>query len=161
MLRHLTGSSGQTLAELMIVIGIFGVILSAALPGFDPRRQDINSATATLIGDFRHTRAKAITSGTHFAIKVLGPRQYEVQRLNLEGAEWSVDTVINTVTLPGNVRFELPGTDTVEFNTRGLMVTTIEPASEPEPLYVYVFEDAGGGTRSFSIWPSGQVHEEF
>jgi prepilin-type N-terminal cleavage/methylation domain-containing protein len=161
MLRHLTGTSGQTLAELMITIGIFGVILSAALPSFDPRRQDINTATTTLIGDFRHTRARAITSGTHFAIKVLGPHQYEVQRLIEEGADWPLDAVVQTVTLPRNVRLELSGTDTVEFNTRGLMVTTIEPAMEPQPLYVYLFEEAGGGTRSFSVWPSGQVNEEF
>ena len=145
----------------MVSVAIYGVIISSALPSFDPRRQDINTATTTLIGDFRATRVKAITTGTHFSIKLLDEHQYEVRRERLDDGEWSLDTVVRTVTLPLNVRLQLLGTDTVEFNTRGMMITVVGNSPDPQPIYVYLFEDAGNGKRSFSVWPSGQINEEF
>jgi hypothetical protein len=45
--------------------------------------------------------------------------------------------------------------DTIEFNTRGTMVTS------PRPLYVYLTDQYAENVHSFSVWPSGQVHEEY
>ena len=54
---------GLTLIELLVVVAIIGVIIGSGMPKFDPRRQDINTALASLLGDFRYTRARAITTG--------------------------------------------------------------------------------------------------
>jgi hypothetical protein len=145
----------------LITIGILGVIVASGIPNWDPRRQDVNTAMAMVLGEFRYTRARAITSGTHFSIKMNSANQYQVQRhvQDPNDGTWPVDSVTRTVDLPSNLVFWM-FPDTIEFNTRGLMVTELTPGN-PTELFVNIYDQVGGHAHQFSVWPSGQVNEEF
>lgn len=159
MMQYLRRDVGNSLVETLITISIIGVVIASGMPRFDPRRQDINTALATLLGDFRYARARAITSGTHFSIKMNSGTQYQVQRHTQSGTTWPVSSVPQTVTLPNSLQlFVFP--DTIEFNTRGLMVTESAPGVSNE-IFVYLNDVVGGKSHRFSVWPSGQINEDF
>jgi prepilin-type N-terminal cleavage/methylation domain-containing protein len=157
MMKRLQSSRGFSVVEMLVTIAIFGVLMGTAIPSLNPKRQDINTAMTTLMGDFRYTRAKAITTGTHFSVKMASTTRYQVQRHREDAGAWPVDIVTQTVNLPSNITyFMFP--DKFEFNTRGMLISTL--SGQPEPLYVYVYESSSGTLRSFAVWPSGQVNEE-
>lgn len=159
MMQYLRRDAGNSLVETLITISIIGVVIASGMPRFDPRRQDINTALATLLGDFRYARARAITGGTHFSIKMNSSTQYQVQRHTQSGSTWPVASVAQTVTLPNSLQlFVFPST--IEFNTRGLMVTESAPGVSSE-IFVYLNDVVGGKSHRFSVWPSGQINEDF
>jgi prepilin-type N-terminal cleavage/methylation domain-containing protein len=146
---------GSSLIEVLIVIGIIGIICSAALPHFDSRRQDVNTAMRTLIGEFRTARTQALTKGTHFAVHMPAPGKLMVERMEqATDGTWQVATVTQKMALPAHLNFWMTP-DRIEFNTRGTMITSTSP------LYIYVSDQFRSGVRAFSVWPSGQVHEEY
>ena len=159
-MKYLSRETGSTLIDSLVTIGIIGVILASGMPKFDPRRQDVNTALATLVGDLRYTRARAITSGTHFSIKMNSLTEYQVQRHN-EGAggTWPVQAVTQTVTLPDTLEIGM-FPDTIEFNTRGLMVTTAADGTL-QALYVTLHDKIGGAAHRVEVWPSGQINEDY
>ena len=141
------------MVELLTAVGIFGALAAAGLPHVDTHRQDLRTATAQVVADFRWTRVRAITSGAHFAIQWTGDSAYQVQRMKqAEDGTWDVDAVVKEVALPaGVVRWGWP--DSVEFNTRGMMISSDYAAWQS-------LWDMGFGTgRMVTIWPSGQTHE--
>jgi Tfp pilus assembly protein FimT len=152
MLRN---SDGNTLVELIALIGILGAVAGSALPHFDSRREAINTSMRTLIGEFRTARTDAITTGRHYSLNLADSRSLRVQR-HEEAADgtWPVEGTPRAITLPGNVTWWMVP-DTVEFNTRGAMITA------SDPVFVYVTDSIGSRVHAFSVWPSGQVHEEY
>jgi hypothetical protein len=139
----------------MTVMGVFGVIAASGLPHFDARRQDINNITNTIIGDLRAARARSITTGTHFAFRLLEDGGYQLERLIEDDGEWVEDSVAKTVTLPPHVQVTIEeDVDLVEFNTRGMMVSTDGPFS------VIVEDTLHEAAHVILIWPSGQVYRE-
>lgn len=161
MMKHLRRDAGHTLIETLVTLGILGVMVASGLPKWDPRRQDINTARQMVLGDYRYARARAITTGVHFSVKITNSQQYQVQRhvQNADGS-WSVAGVVRTVNLPSNLVIgSFP--DTLEFNTRGLMIT-LPPSGPASQLYVNLVDQAGTAkAHQFSVWPSGQINEEF
>lgn len=159
-MKYLRREAGNTLIETLVTVAIVGVIIASGMPKFDPRRQDINTALATLLGDFRYTRARAITAGTHFSIKMNSSTQYQVQR-HVQAADgtWANASAVQTVNLPDTLTLSMFPT-TIEFNTRGLMVTETSPGVLSE-IYVYLNDNVGSRSHRFSVWPSGQVNEDF
>lgn len=155
MTRHVRGRSGYTLIEVMTAIGIVGIVLAAALPHLDPRRQDINTTLQTVIGDLRVARSKAISSGVHFSFNRLDNTHYQLRRHKETGPnEWPVDTIIKTISLPSAVQFWL-WPSVLEFNTRGMLVTPNYPATG-------ILGDTSTSTwHAVSIWPSGQVNSDW
>jgi hypothetical protein len=88
------------------------------------------------------------------------PTEYQVQRHSEgPGGTWPVDTVIETVTLPNTLELGI-FPDTIEFNTRGLMVTQATPGISQE-LYVNLNDKIGNIAHRFTVWPSGQINEDF
>lgn len=146
---------GNTLIELLIIVGIIGVITGAALPHFDTRRQDVHTVMRELVGQFRTARTQALTTGTHYALHMPAADSLNVQRLEqaVDGT-WQLATVTQRIALPSHLTLSMVP-NTIEFNTRGTMVTSAGP------LYVYLSDRYGSQVHSFSVWPSGQVHEEF
>lgn len=154
-IKGLPRCEGNTLIEMLVIVGIIGVITGAALPHFDTRRQDVHSVMRHLVGEFRTARTQALTTGTHYALHAPSADRLNVQRLQqaIDGS-WQLATVTQRIALPSHLTLSMVP-DKIEFNTRGTMITA------PEPLYVYLSDRYGTKVHSFSVWPSGQVREEF
>jgi prepilin-type N-terminal cleavage/methylation domain-containing protein len=155
-IERLHSHSGYTIIELLVAVAIFVVLASAGLPHIDTRRQDIGNMTKQVISDYRWTRVRAITGGVHFAFAWTGTGSYEIRRLKQVGTNWTLDSVIKSVTLPATItRSGSAESDVVEFNTRGMVVST-------ENIVWQRLRDSMGGTTSWRevrIWPSGQTGE--
>lgn len=154
--RHLTGQRGYSLIELLVAVGIFGLLAAIGLPHLDTRRQDIQSVSKQVIADYRWARNRAITSGVHFGIEWVATNAYEVQRMKqAANGSWSKDVTVKRVTLPGNINTMWYWPSLQEFNTRGMMVTSTYP------LYQLFWDSNYSGWHMLSLWPSGQIYEEY
>lgn len=153
--RHLGGQGGYSLIELLVAVGIFGLLAALGLPHLDTRRQDIQTATKQVIADYRWARTRAITSGAHFAVEWTSTNSYEVQRMKqgVDGA-WSKESTAKSVTLPAYINTTWYWPAVQEFNTRGMMITTTYP------LYQLLWDSNYSGWHMLSLWPSGQIYEE-
>ena len=111
-----------------------------------------------VISDYRWARARAITSGVHFSIKWAGPQRYQVQRHQEITGQWPVEKVVKTVELPEHLTLVNLSLDTVEFNTRGMVVFPGDQT--PWPDFPQLADSKFNTVRTISIWPSGQIHYE-
>ncbi|MDX2167353.1 MAG: type II secretion system protein [Deltaproteobacteria bacterium] len=153
--QRLRARAGYTLIELLVAVAIFGVLAAAGLPHVDTRRQNIQTATKSVIGDYRWARTRAITSGVHFAIKWTNSTSYQVLRMKETApGVWAQDVVVKTVSLPPDVSAYWTSPATQEFNTRGMMISTTYA------IWQMLYDTRFGGYHLFSVWPSGQVYEE-
>lgn len=157
-----TGDRGVSILDAVVSIAIFGVVLAAALPHLDPRRTDTVEVMQSLVGDLRMARLRAITGGVHYAVELLPQdgRQtgaYEVVEMTDAGNGAWVRAPYGwkrSVRIPPSVMITgQDGISSVEFNTRGMMV------SREEPVTISV-TDTFGLAHSLAVWPSGQVHVE-
>ena len=150
------GQGGYSLIELLVAVGIFGLLAALGLPHLDTRRQDIQTVTKGVIADYRWARNRAITSGVHFAVEWTSSNSYEVQRMK-EGAggTWSKDVAVKRVTLPTYINTAWYWPARQEFNTRGMMVTT------NYALWQLFWDSNYYGWHMISVWPSGQIYEEY
>jgi len=154
---RLRASGGYSLIELLVGVAIFSIIASAGLPHVDTRREGINTSVQSVIADLRLARARAITSGSRHALAFKNSNTYELHRLALSaGGAWELEVVVKTVELPGNIRVVVPDTpaDRIEFNTRGMMV------SSPQPLLPAVLDLQHRVKHHLAVWPSGQIYQE-
>ena len=147
--QRLRSCAGYTLTELLTGVAIFAVLAAAGITHIDTGRQDLNSAAQQVISDYRWARTRAITSGVHYTVQWTGSTAYQVQRLkqNADGT-WSLDQVVKQVALPSTV-MRSGSPDTIEFNTRGLVVAATTMSTQTLASY--------GGSRPIAIWPSGQT----
>jgi prepilin-type N-terminal cleavage/methylation domain-containing protein len=154
--RHVSGERGYSLIELLVAVGIFGLLAALGLPHLDTRRQDIQTVSKQVIADYRWARNRAITSGVHFGIEWTSTNSYQVQRMKqAANGTWSKDVTVKTVTLPSHINTTWYWPSLQEFNTRGMMVTTTYP------LYQLFWDSDYYGWRMLSLWPSGQIYEEY
>ena len=153
MTNRITGSFGYTLIEVLTTIGVLGIVLAAALPHLDTRRQDLETTMDSLIGDLRVARAKSIATGVHYSLDRSDTGHYVLNRhIDNGDGTWPIDTAIKTVTLPSTVQFWMWPND-IEFNTRGMLVSPSYPV-------VGIVGDLGTSRwHGVDIWPSGQVNE--
>jgi prepilin-type N-terminal cleavage/methylation domain-containing protein len=152
--ERLNSQAGYSVLELLVAAGIFGVLAAAGLPHVDTRRQDLDTSVGRTVADLRFARSRAITSGDHYAVQFNGADSYEVQRLELVGGTWTVDEVVKTVELPPHIEWLAGGVSTIEFNTRGMMI------SANAPVWPSVWDTLHNHGRQVSIWPSGQIYVE-
>lgn len=150
--HHLPSQAGYSLIELLTAVAIFAILAAAGLPHLDTRRMDIANTTEQVIADYRWARSRSITGGVHYALVWTAENTYEVRRLKLVGATWTLDAAVKQVTLPASLtRWGWP--DSVEFNTRGMMISA--DSAQFQGLWDATFSSY----RLISIWPSGQVNE--
>jgi prepilin-type N-terminal cleavage/methylation domain-containing protein len=153
--KRLANRRGYTMIEAMATIAITGVLIGSALPHVDTRRQEINSAVNAVVADLRFARGRSITTGTHYAFVLTDSGTYEVQRLKENAAgDWVLDQVAKTNHLPEQITLAFSQPASVEFNTRGMMI------SAPSILTLDFSDTTFGATHQVSIWPSGQIHHE-
>jgi Tfp pilus assembly protein FimT len=151
--QRLSGRAGYSIIELLANVALLSALAAATIPHVDTRREDINSTTKQLTSDYRWARVRAITGGVHFAVKWTDARTYQIERMkeNPPGT-WVLDTIVKQVTLPATVSHSA-GLGRVEFNTRGLMI------SSNETVLQTLADTSFGATRVLAIWPSGQTNE--
>jgi len=155
-LQHLRNQVGYSLIELLIGVAIFGILAAAGLPQMDTRRQDISTSTKQIIADYRWARTRAITSGAHFAVTWTSNKSYEVQRMKQAAdGTWGADDVVKRVELPSHLGTAWFWPATHEFNTRGMMVTTTYT------MWQMIWDSKFNSYHLVSVWPSGQVYEEY
>lgn len=157
MTHPLKGCHGFSLAEILVAVGIFGLLAATALPHLDGRRQNINTAVNTVIGSIRLARSKAMSTGIHYCMHRSASTKYYVRR-------WSDNKNIIDAKLPSQVTWTLqnyPDLPHVMFNSRGMTVdSTAQNAVLTNAVEAYV-SDTFGITHKIVIWPSGQVYEEY
>lgn len=153
--RHLRNRRGYSLVELLVAVGIFGVLAAMGLPHLDTRRNDIQSATKQVIADYRWARTRAITSGTHFAVEWVSTNSYKIMRMKEVPGGWAMDEAVKHVTLPSHINYTWYWPSVQEFNTRGMMITTTYP------LWQLFWDSDYYGWHMVSVWPSGQIYEEY
>jgi prepilin-type N-terminal cleavage/methylation domain-containing protein len=152
---RLADRRGYTMIEALVSMAIAGVLIGSALPHVDTRREAINTAVNAVIADLRYARSRSITTGTHHALELTDAGTYEVQRLTQDAIGlWVVDSVAKTNAFPDHVTLELSQPVTLEFNTRGMMI------SSTGTLTLSFTDTQFGATHQVSIWPSGQIYYE-
>jgi prepilin-type N-terminal cleavage/methylation domain-containing protein len=153
--KRFASRDGYTLVELLVGVTIFGILAALGLPHVDSRRQDLNTAVKQTVGDIRLARSRAITTGDHFCIEFVDTNNYKVRRMEEAAGAWVPTTVIKTGQLPSHIQYVTsPGSELIEFNTRGMMV------SSTQPIWPTIWDTIHSGGHQLSIWPSGQVYEE-
>lgn len=152
--------AGYSLVELLTVVTVFAVLVGSGLPHFDSRRQDINNVVSQVTGDLRFARARSITSGHHYGVKLLDGGSYEVERLYEDTSsavsQWLLQEVAKTVEVPSHIELSLSDdqVDIMEFNTRGMMI------SADSFLTLTVTDTLQGVSHHLFVWPSGQIYYE-
>jgi type II secretory pathway pseudopilin PulG len=148
---------GFGLIEILAFMALFAILLAAGLPHVDNRRQNINLALRQVAADVRWTRARALGSGAHFALRVTGSNRYQIERLELAAGNWQLAEVVRHTTLPQTIAIEDFTPNAIEFDTRGTVVFAAE--TTPGPWMPRLVDETFGAERAFAIWPSGQFHE--
>jgi len=149
--QRLACPCGYTVMELMMTVVLIGVLVGTAIPHLDTTRESINGALESVVGDLRFTRARAITTGRHYAFDIIDAQTYRVQRMRDDGSGWTADSISRQVSLPEHVELALDGASVLEFNSRGMMIS----AELPPTLTLNDMKFGAG--REVLIWPSGQI----
>lgn len=156
LLARAAGGRGFGLIELLAVVALSTILFATALPHLDSRRWDIDSALRRVAADVRWTRARALGSGTHFALRVIGTNSYQIERLQLVADNWQVAAVVRRTTLPQTVAIVDFTPQVVEFDTRGAVA--FPSGTTPAPWTPHLVDETFSSDRAFAIWPSGQFH---
>lgn len=105
-------AKGFTLLELLVALGIFGILLAISVPGISGyvRSARLQGSTRTLAADLRYARSLATSQRRTFAV-TFGPGGYSVVRL-------TPPEIVLTRRLPDGVSCAAP--DTASFFAWGL-----------------------------------------
>src|SRR5262249_289381 len=91
---------GFSLIELLVVIGIFGIVVTIALHQIKDGELDLSTATQNLVGELRIARANATSRGAHYRVTI-SSESYSVQRLQDDDG----DGVWQPTGSPQNMKF--------------------------------------------------------
>lgn len=150
-LDRIRGTAGYSLMELLTVLVLVGIIASQAAPSLTSyvQRQKTRGALDRIAADVAYARVAAVRSGQHSIVRFSGPSEYRIE-IRRDGQD-ALRQVGLAADYAGVVL--LPPTETLEFNSRGLLV------SNPGTGYIVV---ALGGTRdSLMITPAGRLYRDF
>lgn len=106
MNAHRHEASGFSLLELMVVVGVFGVLVAVSVPSVSGylRSMRVQGAATTLAADLRYARALATAQRRSYAV-TFAPSSYSVVRL-------SPPATVLTRALPRGVGCTAPDTTT-------------------------------------------------
>lgn len=147
--RHRDPRGGYTLAELLIVIVIMGIVASIAVPRLSGmiRNLSARSAVSKVVSDLTLARTQAVREGRTVSLRVVSAGSY---RVTLDNGATPIRT-IKTVDVSGtqkNISLE-PTNTVISFDPRGML----RPGSG-DRLVV----KRGTSTDSVSISAVGRVY---
>jgi Tfp pilus assembly protein FimT len=149
-------------AELIVVLGIVGVVVMVAAPTVNRKAMSLTVTVGELMGDLRLARADATGRGVHFRVTLSSATTYRIERLedsNNDGV-WAVDGgyTPRTVTLPSSMSVTTGVGAVIEFSARGIRVPNAD--GTPASLITLVLYDAKTTqSKTIKVWPSGQIEE--
>ena len=149
----LAGEKGLTVIEMIVTLGIIGILTGVAVSSFGSKTLALSSATEDLLGALRVARANATGRGVHFRVTV-NANSYSIQRLQDpdEDGNWTPDGAAQQVDLPNPAYIGTGAGTAIEFDTRGLLVPP--PAGV---ITIQIVNPDNGGTKEIQVWPSGQI----
>jgi prepilin-type N-terminal cleavage/methylation domain-containing protein len=158
--RHFTptfGRHGFTLLEVMAAIGITAILGAVAIPMWRASSMNIVTARRMVLANLRLARTNAITKSLHYQVSFPDAGHVALSAMRQEPADsgtWVVDTAdVQTSALPAKTQVPADSLSTVvEFNTRGMVANA-------STVVRISLTDASGNTKSFQVWPSGQINE--
>ena len=154
---------GYTLFEVLIVVGLIGVVSAISVPVFieSNRRSDLWSGAEQIGATFRSARFKAISQNTAYRVVFNCPGANELRALVMGvapddddlptrcGESYEGDS--GTIELPTGVAYDPDGATYLEVSGRGIFTA----AGGAIPLTVTVTH--GGAIRTLTISGTGQV----
>lgn len=159
-------TSGYSLVEVLVAVGILGILVATALPHMDTRRETTNTTVQSVIAHLRLARSKAISTGCHYCFHKNASNKYYVRRWKevTSAPYWASDRNILTYTLPAHVSWSLqnyvgPHGEHVMFNTRGMSIDSYTNQVSPQSVRIAVW-DSLGASHTVVVTPAGQIYEE-
>ena len=143
-------AKGVTMLELLVVLGMLGVIFSIAFINLRPLSNPLQNSVAQTSGFLRQVRTKAMASTSAYRVLLRNNQTLYVEyAFNCAGggtAGWREDRSIKELTLTENVVFTNTATPLLCFNSRGqsdtaLILTLRNPENKTRTVQVLL---AGG-----------------
>jgi hypothetical protein len=152
-----TQSAGFSLIELLVILGIVGILVAMALPKSNRGALSLVSSLTEFEANVRIARGNSTGRGIHYRITLYAD-YYEIDRLKLSGGAWVHDPLysVQTVTLPSRVTVTTGAGQSFEFNSRGLLYSAT-PGIPATQVNVVLKDTQTNETKSVGIWPSGQI----
>ena len=110
-------SSGFTLLELLIVIGMIGVLSAIGFASMGGLRNSLalDEAAANLSQQIHRARAQSMSTSTVWRVRITDSDTFVLEQQT--ASTW---TNRNTIDLPGSMSFSNTAQDTISFDTRGI-----------------------------------------
>lgn len=158
------GAAGFTLLEISLVLLIFAVVLTFAIPRLrDPSSQELNSHVRRLATTLRFLRNEAVLNGRVYMLNYdLDQQRYWITSeaapggAEAPGGEDELGMFSRPVALPNTVAFSDIVFQEVGKLNQGQMFTRFYPDGYVDPTVVHM--DNGRQAYTLTIWPlTGQV----
>lgn len=161
------GQAGTTLPEIVVTIGVIGLVTGLSVTGITGGYDNLNAATNTVLNELRLTRLNSMTRGAHHRM-VFGTDSLQRQRLqDADGnGEWDEDSQFEAddIALPDDIALSVEGSVTatgglsVEFDSRGMLVVPSGAANSVIEVSVVAVSGMNAGkVNQVEVWPSGQI----
>lgn len=160
--RRSLGERGSTIPEILVTVGIIGLVLGTSVIGLNASYADLGSSSQTFVNGLRQARMNSVTRGAHFRVSWTSSK-LTTRRLQDDDADgtWATDDEFDPFVqnLPAGISIATTSPNKVEFDTRGMIVPP--SGSSQSVVHVTINGASGpnhsGGTMEVEIWPSGQI----